>query len=171
MKTIHVQDFQNIYTTLPSSSTLLLDVRTKVEYQECHIPHAMNIPLNSLADSLEILSSYKYIYVHCRSGKRSAKACSMMSNIPVESYNIKGGILAWKEEKFPTKEQKTVLPLMRQVMIAAGSLVLLGTILALVIDLVWIYLSLFVGAGLLFAGVSGWCGMALLLAKMPWNTK
>ena len=171
MKIIDVQDFQNMYTTLPSSDILMLDVRTKVEYRACHIPHAINIPLDSLVDSLEILSSYKHIYIYCRSGKRSAKACTLMSSIPVETSTIKGGILAWKAAGFRTKEQKTVLPLMRQVMIAAGILVLLGTILALVVDFIWVYLSMFVGAGLLFSGVTGWCGMALLLAKMPWNTK
>jgi rhodanese-related sulfurtransferase len=70
----------------------------------------------------------------------------------------------------PTVQDKAQpRPLMQQVQIVAGSLVLLGVVLGYLLNPAFFLLSGFVGAGLLFAGLSGWCGMALLLAKMPWN--
>jgi rhodanese-related sulfurtransferase len=84
--------------------------------------------------------------------------------------DLEGGIPSWQQAGLPLRKLKNApLPLMRQVQIAAGSLVLLGLILSNTVAPAWILLTWFVGGGLVFAGVSGFCGMARLLALMPWN--
>ena len=86
------------------------------------------------------------------------------------AYVVDGGIEAWKQAGLPVaRNARAPLELMRQVQIAAGSLILLGAVLAATLSPWFLLLSGFVGAGLVFAGVSGFCGMALLLARMPWN--
>jgi rhodanese-related sulfurtransferase len=91
------------------------------------------------------------------------------AGITANCINVSGGLMAWSEAGLPTNSHTTRLPIMRQVLIAAGSLVLIGALGALVSHPAFIYLALFVGLGLLFAGITGWCGMAFLLGKMPWN--
>ena len=84
--------------------------------------------------------------------------------------DLEGGLPSWQQAGLPVRKLTNApMPLMRQVQIAAGSLVLLGLILSNTVAPAWILLSWFVGAGLVFAGVSGFCGMARLLALMPWN--
>jgi rhodanese-related sulfurtransferase len=91
-------------------------------------------------------------------------------SVHVPLSDLEGGIPAWQQAGLPVQKLKNApLPLMRQVQITAGSLVLLGLILSTMVAPAWILLSWFVGAGLVFAGVSGFCGMARLLAVMPWN--
>ena len=91
-------------------------------------------------------------------------------SVHVPLSDLEGGIPAWQQAGLPVQKLKNApLPLMRQVQITAGSLVLLGLILGTWVAPGWIALSWFVGAGLVFAGVSGFCGMARLLAVMPWN--
>jgi rhodanese-related sulfurtransferase len=108
----------------------------------------------------------------CHSGNRSSQALSrlLQNGHPHPLADLEGGIPAWQEAGLPVRKLNNApLPLMRQVQIAAGSLVLLGLILGTWVAPGWIALSWFVGAGLVFAGVSGFCGMARLLAVMPWN--
>jgi rhodanese-related sulfurtransferase len=108
----------------------------------------------------------------CHSGNRSAQALAQLlqQGHPHPLSDLEGGIPAWQQAGLPVhKLRNAPLPLMRQVQIAAGSLVLLGLILSNLVAPAWILLSWFVGAGLVFAGVSGFCGMARLLALLPWN--
>jgi rhodanese-related sulfurtransferase len=87
-----------------------------------------------------------------------------------EAYIVEGGIEAWKKAGLPiAKDRSQPIEIQRQVQIAAGSLVLLGVVLGLAVSPAFYAVSAFVGAGLTFAGFSGWCGMATLLARMPWN--
>lgn len=91
---------------------------------------------------------------------------------PAEVVILEGGLTRWKQANLPTVEDKTQpRPLMQQVQIVAGTLILAGVGLGYAFNPGFFLLSGFVGAGLLFTGLSGWCGMALLLAKMPWNTR
>jgi rhodanese-related sulfurtransferase len=108
----------------------------------------------------------------CHSGNRSAQALAQLQQKGHADplADLEGGVPAWQKAGLPLRKLRNApLPLMRQVQIAAGSLVLLGLILSNVVAPAWILLSWFVGAGLVFAGVSGFCGMARLLALMPWN--
>lgn len=151
----------------------LLDVRTPAEYAGAHVPGATLLPLNRL-NTEAFLAQHtpgRPIYVLCHSGARASKAIEQFGRAGCEDcILVEGGTQAWIDAGLPVQRGgRRVLPLMRQVQIVAGSLVAVGAILALTVNLWFAILPLFVGCGLLFAGVSGTCGMAHLLAKMPWN--
>ena len=146
----------------------LIDVREPVEFVGGHIAGSRNLSLDRLAEAP--LPEGPLLLI-CRSGNRSLRAIELLERRGHVGWlaDLEGGVLAWEAAGLPLEKRRDApLPLMRQVQIAAGSLVLLGVILAQLAP-GWILLSALVGAGLVFAGVSGWCGMALLLARMPWN--
>ncbi len=147
----------------------LIDIRGADEHARSRIPGARNVPLGS---ELQLGDTPAVIF-HCRSGMRTdANAAQLAAASPCEAYLLEGGIDAWREAGLPViTDAKAPLEIMRQVQITAGLLVLTGVILSLTVSQAWIGLSAFVGAGLTFAGVSGWCGMAKLLALMPWNRR
>jgi len=110
------------------------------------------------------------IYFICKSGSRAAKACEKMQAAGVgNALSIDGGTEAWERAGLPVVRGKAAMSLERQVRIAAGSLVLIGLALGWFVHPYLYGLSAFVGAGLVFAGVTDWCGMGMLLARMPWN--
>lgn len=152
----------------------LIDVRTPVEFREVHCAFARNVPLDTL-DPKTLLSqrdgeTSQPIYVICRSGSRGRQACEkLIAAGYTQVVNIEGGTLAWVEAGLPVNRGKKAISLERQVRIAAGSLVLVGSLLGAFVHPGFIGLAAFVGAGLIFAGVTDTCGMGLLLAKMPWN--
>jgi rhodanese-related sulfurtransferase len=110
------------------------------------------------------------LYVLCRSGSRGRQACEklLVAGWP-NVVNVEGGTLAWAECGLPVVRGKKAISLERQVRIAAGSLVLLGAVCAWLVHPAFFGLSAFVGAGLVFAGITDTCGMGLMLARMPWN--
>jgi rhodanese-related sulfurtransferase len=147
----------------------VIDVREPMEYASGHIAGSLNVPLARITEA--DLPSGPLVLV-CHSGNRSSQALSrlLQNGHPHPLADLEGGIPAWQQAGQPVRKLNNApLPLMRQVQIAAGSLVLLGVILSQALAPGWIWLSGFVGAGLVFAGVSGFCGMARLLAVMPWN--
>jgi len=152
----------------------LIDVRTPVEFREVHVAIAKNVPLDRL-DPAAIQSSrngsaQEPLYVVCRSGSRGKQACEKLTAAGVENViNIEGGTTACESAGCSVIRGKKAISLERQVRIAAGSLVLLGAVLSFLVHPYWIGLSAFVGAGLIFAGVTDTCGMGMMLAKMPWN--
>jgi rhodanese-related sulfurtransferase len=152
----------------------LLDVRTPVEYRELHAADARNVPLDQL-DPAAVMharngSRDQPLYVICRSGSRGRQACEKFLAAGFTNVvNVEGGTLAWAEAGLPVVRGKAAIALERQVRIAAGSLVLLGAGLGWLVHPAFTALSAFVGAGLVFAGVTDTCGMGLLLARMPWN--
>lgn len=151
----------------------LLDVRTPVEFREVHVPFARNVPLDRL-DPAAVAGQRpapagEPLYVICKSGGRGQKACEKLLAAGVSAVNVEGGTQAWADAGLPVVRGKKSISLERQVRIAAGSLVLLGAVLAWLVHPGFIGLSAFVGAGLLFAGLTNTCGMGMLLARMPWN--
>jgi rhodanese-related sulfurtransferase len=151
----------------------LIDVRTPVEFREVHVEFAENMPLDRL-DPAEVArarnaSSEKPLYVICRSGNRASQACEKLSAAGVSAVNVEGGTLGWDTAGLPVVRGKKAMSLERQVRIAAGALVLLGSILGFFVHAAWIGLAAFVGAGLMFAGITDTCGMGMVLARMPWN--
>ena len=171
MKTIapaHLQQLLDSHTGLT-----LIDVRTPVEFAEVHVPQAQNIPLDELKPSLLQLRKDQPVYLLCRSGQRATKAAEKFSR---ESFSqpiiVEGGTLAWIEANLPvTRSSVKIISLERQVRIVAGSLVLIGVLLGWFVHREFFGLSAFVGAGLVFAGITDFCGMGLLLAKLPWNKR
>lgn len=148
----------------------LFDVRSAQEYAEGHIPCAINLPLEEVESRLADMRVSDPVVLICHSGDRAEMASCYVTPHRGDVSILEGGTAAWIEAGLGTvSTQKLRLPLMRQVQLVAGSLALTGSVLALTISPLWAVLSGFIGAGLTFAGASGWCGMALLLKRMPWN--
>lgn len=151
----------------------LIDVRTPAEFEEVHVPYARNVPLDRLdVRALGEELSGQTVYVICRSGSRGKQACQKLITAGhVQVVNVDGGTAAFEAAGLPVVRGRAALSLERQVRIAAGLLVILGVVLGYFVHPVWIALAAFVGAGLVFAGVTDTCGMGLLLARMPWNQR
>lgn len=151
----------------------LFDVRTPVEYREVHAPVARNVPLDRFDPQAIIAARANAnapIYCICKSGGRAQQACDkLVAAGAANVVNVSGGTAAWENAGLPVVRGKKAISLERQVRIAAGSLVLIGASLGYFVHPAWIGLSAFVGAGLVFAGVTDTCGMAILLGRMPWN--
>jgi rhodanese-related sulfurtransferase len=152
----------------------LIDVRTPVEFREVHLENARNVPLDQLdpASLMKARNGHggEPLYVICKAGTRSAQACEKFIKAGFDNVvSVEGGTTACVAAGLPVVRGKKAMSLERQVRIAAGSLVLLGVAGAYFIHPYVIGLSAFVGAGLVFAGVTDTCGMGMLLARMPWN--
>ena len=155
-----------------AGSIELLDVRTPVEFQEVHATFARNVPLDRL-DPDKLLHSHpatEPLYVICRTGSRGQQAAEkLLAAGFTHVVNVEGGTLAWAEGGLPVVRGQKMMSLERQVRIAAGALVVIAVLLGWFVHEGFHGLAGFVGAGLVFAGVSDTCGMGLLLARMPWN--
>lgn len=172
MKHISISAFKEVIESEASNATVdFINVCTPAEYKEKHIKGVRNVPLDTLSTQATELNQKKTVYIHCRSGNRGRQAIEKLQSLGVtaELINVEGGLLAWEEDGHETDSQTSRLPIMRQVFIGAGALVLGGVLLVHFVDYAFILLPLFVSLGLLVSGLTGWCGMALLLSKMPWN--
>ncbi|MDA8743473.1 rhodanese-like domain-containing protein [Rubripirellula amarantea] len=153
----------------------LIDVRTPVEFREVHAIGAQNVPLDSPPFKTMVEnhreSSDDVLYVICKSGGRSSKACQQFIDAGADSVvSVDGGTSAWDAAGLPVLRGKKAISLERQVRITAGSLAFAGSLAAIVTsNALWAGVPAFIGAGLTFAGVTDTCGMGMLLAKMPWN--
>jgi rhodanese-related sulfurtransferase len=152
----------------------LIDVRTPVEYREVHAEPARLVPLVSL-DPEAVMKARNGLrdaplFTICRSGSRGRQAAERFHAAGFTNVvNVEGGTLAWEQAGLPVVRGREAMSLERQVRIAAGSLVVLGTALGAFVHPGFLALSAFVGAGLVFAGVTDTCGMGMMLARMPWN--
>ena len=146
----------------------LIDIRGREEHARERIPGAESLPVESL---VKLNGDSRVAIFHCRSGQRTAmNAAKLAEAASCEAYIVEGGIEAWKKAGLPVdRDRSQPIEIQRQVMIAAGSLVLLGVLLGQFIASGFYVVPAFVGAGLTFAGITGWCGMAKFLAFMPWN--
>ena len=155
----------------------LVDVRTPAEFGEVHVNIATNIPLDRLAPATvgNHVPGEGPLYFICKSGGRSGKACEkMLAAGHTDVISIDGGTTACEAAGLPVIRGKKAMSLERQVRIAAGALVFGGVMLAAfggtdTLRMAGLGLAGFVGAGLVFAGVTDTCGMAMLIARMPWN--
>ncbi|WP_406697856.1 rhodanese-like domain-containing protein [Singulisphaera sp. Ch08] len=154
----------------------LIDVRTPAEYREVHAEPARLVPLEAL-DPKAIMEARDLtgrtnapLYTICRSGSRGRSAAEKFHAAGFPNViNVEGGTLAWERAGLPVIRGQKTVSLERQVRIAAGSLVVLGTALGAFVHPLFLGLAAFVGAGLVFAGITDTCGMAMILARMPWN--
>jgi rhodanese-related sulfurtransferase len=173
IKTMTPQELQRQLQTT-GDETVLLDVRTPGEFTEAHIPGVVNIPLPDLGSQIATLRGSKQpLVLVCKSGGRARKAHEVLRNAGVESCVVlEGGTDGWMQAGLPVvvnTGKSTGLPIMRQVQIVVGFCGLLGAVLALTVHPLWALLPAAVGLGLLFAGLTGICGLAIFLAYMPWN--
>ncbi|HSI64533.1 MAG TPA: rhodanese-like domain-containing protein [Candidatus Saccharimonadia bacterium] len=155
----------------------LLDVRTPAEHAEVHVPGVHLVPLDRL-DAAQMARTKGFtpdtpLYILCRSGSRAKQAAEKLERAGFSLCQVvEGGTMGWADAGLPVNRgQSKVFSLERQVRIAAGTLVLTGVVLAWLVNPAFVWLSGFIGAGLIFAGITDWCGMGMLIAKMPWNQK
>lgn len=158
---------------LMREGAVLVDIRERDEYARERIDGARHHALSILDRDHPARPGDEVLIFHCRSGARTAENAAQLANVVpggIETYVLDGGIEAWKKAGLPVAvDRKAPIPIMRQVQIAAGSFVLLSTVLGALVSPAFYLLAAFVGAGLVFAGATGCCGMANLLAMMPWN--
>ena len=158
---------------LDADRAVLIDVREPDEYAREHIIGARLVPLSGFDGADFSQDRDKAVVFHCASGTRTAGAASSILGKGFrEVYQLKGGLQAWARLGYPRHvDRKAPISIMRQVQISAGSLILLGALLGWLVAPGWYLLSAFVGAGLVFAGVSGTCAMANLLGLLPYNRR
>ena len=167
MKIIRVDEFES------EPKGLLLDVRTPVEHEQIHAPGATLLPLSEVdGESVSELANGRPVYLLCQSGNRARQAAQKLERAGLTSVTVlEGGMKAWEAAGLPVQRGRATISLERQVRIAAGTLVFTGVVLGFFVHPGFYGLSAFVGAGLVFAGITDTCGMGLILARMPWNTR
>ena len=150
---------------------IILDVRTPGEFEQAHIQESYNIPLDKLEQYKHQIDKIDDdIVIVCKSGNRATQACNKLNVLSKKNYKVmEGGITAWQQHGYDVVKGKKKWELERQVRFVAGLLVIIGAILAYLVSMHFIILSAFVGAGLVFAAVTNTCGMAMALAKLPYN--
>lgn len=156
---------------LKARTAVLVDIREPDEHAREHIAGAVAAPLSAFEAAHLALTPGKDVIFMCRSGNRTAGNCDRLAaRVDGPAHVLAGGLDAWKKAGLPVKTDATQpLELMRQVQMAAGGLILLGGALGVAVHPAFWGISAFVGAGLFVAGATGFCGMARLLAVMPWN--
>jgi len=158
---------------LDSGRALLVDIRESDEFAREHLPGAHHVPLSGFNAADFNGERDRIAIFHCASGARTAEAAPrILATAFAEVYQLEQGLSGWKKAGLPTVVNRSMpISLQRQVQITAGMMVLLGVILGYAVSPWFFALSGFVGAGLTFAGLSGTCAMASLLAVMPWNRR
>lgn len=166
-KKITVED---LHAKMTKEKVCLIDVRETAEFKKAYVKGSTNIPLSVIECHPDVFKA-ENLYIMCNSGGRSKMACDNLAKSGVEHVvNVEGGIREWANKQLPINGAiSRSIPIMRQVMIVAGLMILSGIGLYFYIHPKWIFLSAFVGAGLFYAGVSGNCYMTKVLALLPWN--
>lgn len=159
---------------LKAGKGTLIDVRTPAEYREVHAVGAKLVPLDRF-DPRAVRSEFgpsesAPLLVICRSGARARQACERLKAAGCADLAlVDGGTLAWEKAGLPVERGKATISLERQVRLIVGSLTIAGSALGAFADPWFLLLPAFLGAGLLYAGITDTCGLAMILAKMPWN--
>jgi rhodanese-related sulfurtransferase len=173
MKTITPVELNKLRES--GTACALLDVRTPAEHEKVHVPGVHLIPVDDL-DPAALAATNGFakerpVYILCHSGVRAEKAARKMEGAGFgHCVVVEGGTAAWAAAGLPVNQSsRRTLPLNRQVQLVAGTMALAGAILAFTVNPAWIFLSGFVGFGLVVSGATDFCPMAILMAKMPWN--
>lgn len=153
----------------------ILDVSTPAEFRQEHLPSAINLPFDSVKTSRLIhdpaFAKEEPLYLTCRTGRRSAAALEKFQKAGfLTLFVLDGGTQSWSKAGLPTIQgERKTLSLERQTRIGIGVLILIGSFLGFTVNIGFFAITTFFGAGLIFAGITDWCGLALLLARAPWN--
>jgi rhodanese-related sulfurtransferase len=158
---------------LAAGRVVLVDIREADEFARRHIKGALSQPLSQFERAQLRAEPAKEVVFTCRSGMRTHANCDRLAaRVAGEAFLLAGGVDAWEAAGLPVElDASASMELMRQVQIIAGSLVLLGVTLGVYVHPAFLLISTMMGAGLTFAGVTGYCGMAHLLAHAPWNRR
>lgn len=156
---------------LKARSAVLIDIREPDEFARDHVSGAVHAPLSSFDQVPVKLPDGRDVIYTCRSGNRTGINCERLAaRVPGQAFVLEGGLDAWKAQGLATQTDRSKpIELMRQVQMTAGGLILMGAALGVFVNPAFWGLSAFVGAGLFVAGATGFCGMARILAVMPWN--
>ncbi len=169
---IHSVDIKTAERWLDNKEALLIDVREPAEHACLAIESAILMPLSDLKN-LELPEfKDKKVVVHCRSGKRSMKACKYFieRHPEVDFYNMDGGIIAWELDGLTVAKSKSkMIPIDQQMQLTVGVFLLISSFLTFFISINFLVIPLMFGCGLTFAGLSGLCPLMMFIAKMPWN--
>jgi rhodanese-related sulfurtransferase len=158
---------------LKSGAAVLVDVRTAPEFGEIRADGAISLPLDQLSkERLTSVAGEKQVVFICKSGARGRDAAGKAEGWGIPCANVVGGTSAWEAAESPViRGASTVISIERQVRIVAGGLVVLGTVAGLLGSPLAFVVPLGVGSGLVFAGVTDTCGLAMVLGRMPWNRR
>lgn len=156
---------------LDSNDALIIDVREPDEHAAERIAGSRLLPLSAFSSSELLGHGDRTLIFHCRSGRRSLDALARYAAAGGRhGTSLAGGIEAWKSAGLATERSKAPpISIMRQVQIVIGLMVLAGTALGFWVHPGFLAIPAFMGAGLAFAGLSGTCGLAAVLSRMPWN--
>lgn len=158
---------------LKAGRAVLIDIREPDEFARAHVKGATSRPLSAFETAHLKLQPGRDVVFTCRTGMRTGANCDRLAgSVEGDAFVLEGGLDGWRKAGLPVEENRAApLEMMRQVQIVAGMLVLTGVVLGFAIHPAFFGLSAFVGAGLTFAGVTGFCGMARILALAPWNRR
>ncbi|MFF0195854.1 rhodanese-like domain-containing protein [Streptomyces anulatus] len=155
---------------------IVIDVRTPGEYAAGHLPGSLNIPLDRLQRALAEIrhaADRGDVLIVCASGARSENACRILAENNITTATLSGGTSAWAAEGHdlhrPQGNPRATWGMERQVRLTAGTVVLLGVLLGLLVHPAFQILSAGIAAGLVFSALTNTCGMAAILAKLPHN--
>lgn len=146
-----------------------LDVRLPLEFGSEHIAGSTNVPLGELELRLAEVPEGEEVVVVCRTGVRATLAAETLRRHGRQARVLEGGVVAWRKAGFKLKEGKRHLGLDRQVQLIVGTTVLATAVLGALVSPWFLVVTAFFGAGLIFAGATGTCGLAVMLMKAPWN--
>lgn len=155
----------------------IIDIREQDAWRHEHIAGSRCVPSETLASGAlpgELPAGVESVIFHCQSGMRTGQFEAQLTALvwPAQVIILQGGLNAWKAEGYPViTDRHQPLPLMRQVQLTAGAMALGGTLAGALLHPLFFIIPAFTGAGLMFAGITGLCGMARLLAVMPWNRR
>jgi rhodanese-related sulfurtransferase len=168
---LHKLSPEDVRERIEAGRAVLVDIREPDEYARSHVKGAQSQPLSTWEKAHLSIDPEADVIFTCRSGMRTAGACDRLAaRVNGDAFVLDRGLDAWAKAGLPIETNADApMEIMRQVQIAAGSMVLIGVVLGFLVAPAWFALSAFVGAGLTFAGVSGFCGMARLLMLAPWN--
>ncbi len=171
LKTI---DAPNLKQWLETRQAVLVDVREPAEHAAEHIADATLLPLGSVSIAALPDCAGKKLVIHCRKGGRGGSACEkLLAEDPnLEIYNLEGGIESWRAAGLSVAGSGAAfLPLDRQVQMTIGLMLIITSLLGYIFTPTLFLLTGFIGLGLTIAGATGFCGLALLMARMPWNQR
>ena len=165
---------QTLKTWIDKGEAIVIDVREPAEFSSGHIADAQSIPLSQVCATALPNFTGKKVVINCQRGARGTAACQKLHAdlTDAELYNLEGGISAWIDAGFPvTGQQACQMPLIQQTQIAVGIWILVSVALTLTISPFFSLLAAIPGAGLIYAGLTGACGLTNLIALLPWNKK
>ncbi len=159
---------------LDKQEAVLIDVREPAEHHSARLEQSTLIPLGKIDHTSLPVAKDRKLVIHCQKGARGRSACEkLLREYPeLEVYNLEGGLEAWQAAGYEVASSGSkILPLDRQVQLTIGLLLLTFSLLGYLLSPTWFAATALIGAGLTLAGATGFCGLALLIARMPWNQK